>query len=345
MKVRMPSLVFVSIVLLAACGSTPSPEQSAETGQMSIEEALALIAPTPEQAARIKRYAQLGDGFATDQALIISDDQEPYPIDPYYAAYEAYQIVRLFDLFEDLTLVERHDFATALFADLPPHTNELREVRAFAIANWFDDGSPLVMTTWTGLLSGANDIPALAVLFNVPNGVRESDISEVRAAGPSVEYPRIIIGPDGPIVIGGDRWVYRLYPNGHATGASVDTDRLPTFEDMTSALERANLADAYLRDGDPSNDAAVVEPLRTIINEEPSPLVAAFAHLQLSFYFLTQGDLVSARGMLDTLNTSGLLEDPTVADTEIAKVARVDMPEILLVAQALASGDRSVLER
>ncbi len=327
-----------AVVVLAGC-VTPGPQPGSTPPAQSQPEEPA-ITLTEVEAAQLATYRAVGEE-------LLIDELQPAPattfmIDPYTQAYEGYRIIRLLGLVDRLSVAEQYAFIDALFRDLPNPVAVAEPVRNIVVGQWYTDGEPLIVHV-TQAYSG-DRIPSLVAMFNTSDGIRDLGYEAMQAQGPAVEYPRFVRVDGSVRAVAREFYAIKLLENGQVSASGAVGQTLPDFATIEDVRTRVNLTDAYLRDGVRENDTAVVPVLEAVIADETvAPLSRVHARMQLFMYYLFAGDSAAAREVSDALQTWDLMSELTVAETELAEVARIDVPNIIVIAEALASGDTSQL--
>lgn len=233
-----------------------------------------------------------------------------------------------------MNVKEEYEFLQALFENIPQDIPVGTPVRNVVIPRWYKNQDPLVLHVTKAY--GRDKIPVLLILFNTPGDIREDGAEAIQKQVPAVSLPRFK-NENGKLSIDAqDYYVLSLLPDGTVTASSAVGKKLPSFESMGEVNDRLNLTDAYLRDGDKTNDNLVLPVLNKIIaDEKEKPINRTHAYFQLYMYYLFQGDLKATAATIDQLNGSRLLQNPDVEKTELADAARTELPRIQVLAAAL----------
>lgn len=297
---------------------------------------------TEEQEIQLESYRALQEGSLFVDELQTSPTST-YEVDPYTQSYEGYRVLRLLGLVDQLSLADQYEFIAAVFRDIPNPVVFAAPIRNIAVGQWYENDEPLIVHITLAFTD--DQIPAIVAAFNAQRGIRQWGHQVVRFAEPAVEYPRFAQTDDRTLPVFREQYVWNVFDNGQvsASRAAGRTD-LPDFSTVQDVRERVNLTDDYLRDGNPDNDAVVVPVLEAVIEDESVPALSrVHASLQLAVYHLFAGDVETAQLVSDEILASELMELPEVSETELAEVARIDLPNILAIAAALESGDPSGL--
>ena len=327
-----------TLIALAGCATSGPQPSSASPAQSRPEEPA--IALTEAQAAQLATYRAVGEELVIDE--VQPAPEATFVIDPYTQAYEGYRIIRLLGLVDRLSVADQYAFIDALFRDLPNPVAFAEPIRNIVVGRWYSDGEPLIVHV-TQAFSG-DQIPTLVAMFNTADGIRDRGYEAMQERGPAVEYPRFARVDGSLHAVAREFYAIKLLENGQVSASGAVGQDLPDFATIEDVRTRINLTDAYLRDGVRENDAAVVPVLEAVIGDETvAPLSRVHARMQLFMYYLFSGDLATAQEISDALQTWEIMNELTVAQTELAEVALVDLPNILAIAEALASGDTSQL--
>ena len=326
------------LIVLAGCATTGARSGNASSAQGRAEEAA--VALTEAEAAQLARYRALGEELVVDELQPASE--ATFVIDPYTQVYEGYRIIRLLGLVDRLSVAEQYAFIDALFRDLPSPVAFAEPIRNIVVGRWFTNGEPLIVHV-TQAFSG-DQIPSLVAMFNTADGIRNLGYAFMQTYGPAVDYPRFVLADDRVRMVAQEFYGIKLLENGQVSASGAVGQDLPDFATIEDVSTRINLTDAYLRDGVRENDAAVVPVLEGVIGDETvAPLPRVHARVQLFMYYLFSGDLSAAQGVSDALQGWEIMDDRTVAETELAEVVLVDVPNILAIVEAFISGDTSRL--
>ena len=328
----------IVVLVLAGCATSGNSESS------FLPERHPDFVLSEEQEAQLVLYKSL------DAGTLLIDDLQPTPvevfaIDPYTQSYEGYRVLRLLGLVDQLSLSDQYEFIAAMFRDIPNPATFGVPVRNIVVGQWFDNGEPLIVHVTLAFSGDAPDVnPVVVAAFNTFDGIRRTGHKHMRSEGSASEYPRFVRTDDRWVSAFAEYYTLTVFDHGQVSASGAVGQDLPDFATIEDVRERVNLTDAYLRDGVRENDAEVVPVLESVIVDETvAPLSRVHARMQLFTYYLFSGDLAAAQEVSDALQTWDLISEPTVVETELAEVARIDVPNILAIAAALSTGDTSQL--
>jgi len=295
-------------------------------------------------ALRVAKYNLAEKGLIIDELQTAPAPGATFTIDPNAQAYEGYRILQLFELDKRLSLAEQYTFIKALFSAIPKDTPaDGSSIRNIVIPAWYASKKPLVLQV-VKLKAGTN--PALVVLFNTNDGIRKFGVNITKNLGPMFEIPRILKVDGKSNMEADDYFSLSILEDGRVSASRAVGKEVPAFSTVADPGDKTNLTDDYLRDSTRSNDNLVLPVLETIIaGEANSPIVQVHAHLQLFLYYLLQGNYADAAKVITAVQGSKALADPKAADTEIAGVAKNSLKNILLIAQALSSGNETSINK
>lgn len=341
----MKNMRYITIAALLSLAMAGCASSGGSTPSSSVDELRAQVELTEEQQAQLASYRALEEG-----AVLVDELQaqpaEVYEIDPYTQSYEGYRVLRLLGLFDQLSLADQYEFIAALFRDIPNPVVFGAPVRNIVVGQWYENDEPLIVHV-TLAFSGDDEItlPAIVSAFNSQRGIRQFRHQAIQAAGPAVEYPRFAQSDDRVVPVFNEQYVLNVLESGQVSASrAAGRTGLPDFATIADVRQRVNLTDDYLRDGNPENDALVVPVLNEVIEDESAPALSrVHASLQLAVYYLFAGDLATAKSVSDDILASELIGLPEVSQTELAEVARIDLPNIIAIAEALETGDPSGL--
>jgi hypothetical protein len=335
---RTIGIVMGAVLVLSGCATSGTQPRSAAQAQSRPQEPT--ITLTEAEEAQLATYRAVGEKLLIDELQSGPDDT--FAIDPYTQAYEGYRIIRLAGLVDRLSVADQYAFIDALFRDLAKPVAFAEPIRNIVVGQWYTDGEPLIIHV-TQAYSG-DRIPSVVTMFNTAGGIRDLGYEAIQAQGPAVEYPRFV-SVDGKVrAVAQEFYAIKLLENGQVSASGAVGRELPEFATIEDVRERVNLTDAYLRDGERDNDAAVVPVLEAVIADATvEPLVRVHARMQLFMYYLFSGDLAAAEEVSNAFQTWDIMSELTVAESELAEVALVDVPNILMIAEALTTGDASEL--
>lgn len=296
-----------------------------------------------EERARVNSYSLISDSIYIDELQEI-ENHTFFPIDPYTEAYEGMRLIRLLGLHNSLSVKDQFIFIDAVFNNIPQDTIAAGiPIRNIVVPKWYTNGSPLILHI-TKVFTG-NKVPSILILFNTQDGIRDLDADYIKALLPGEEYPCIVKNDTGMFIRAKDYYTIKILPNTIVSGSGAVGKTLPDLNSITNILDKINMTDNYLRDGDPDNDA-LVEPVlkEAISNKDVAPLNKLHATIQLFMYYLFSKDINNAEKIAKQIPTSIFMSEDAVSTTEIAEFANNDLIPMIKIVKTLNTRDLSFLE-
>jgi hypothetical protein len=275
---------------------------------------------------KIENYKSYTNIFVDELLAHNSDDY--FEADLNRAVYEMYLVLRLFGLHEKFTSDEKSIIIRAFYEKIPKNIKVGTPIRNVIIPSYFLNKDPLIFHV-TFAYSG-NRYPTIVILTNTKGNIRSSGYEAVKNNGIGFQYPRITTINDRMVIQSDNNYSVAILSNGIISASSAVGKELPLINENENTLEMLNLTDDYLRDGILENDDSVLPIInKTIADNTKEPMERLFANMQLYIYYLFKNDMNNVTRIITVINESGLLEDETIRDTEIADIARNDMKNIV----------------
>ena len=301
------------VLALSACVSTSSPESSS---------------PKPNKAqAWIFTDAGLENAKTPAMAVVSVDAPGESPefraeAGSFGKVAWLYSIMDKLELHAKLSLDAKEALLKALFTRLPANPTD-NIYRATAIGGYFKDGDPLILYSRAYKPSASAPAGSSIILDLRGNFI----ITKDKKTG--ISEPSPLKG----VVMANFNW----YTNGIAfsDGRLVRAGYLYSADEEKSikedaagdkALEKVNLADLFLKDEDPANDASAVAALReAIADPAASPETRTTGWLNLVMGYLALDDVAQARTALASALDSG----KGIADPAFREVLDIQAPQMI----------------